>query len=86
MVDEGLLDITKFKTPDPWKKFYAREALGVRTWDFIRSGYGCVWISHRTAACRRWDEESKATEEDPRANRFKPVVKFFGPVTIDAGR
>src|SRR5690606_21068174 len=33
MVDEGLLDITRFRTPDPWKKFYAREALGVRTWD-----------------------------------------------------
>ena len=28
VVDEGLLDITGFKTPDPWSYFYAREALG----------------------------------------------------------
>ncbi|HTJ49472.1 MAG TPA: MG2 domain-containing protein, partial [Cyclobacteriaceae bacterium] len=32
VVDEGLLDITRFKTPDPWNRFYAREALGVKTW------------------------------------------------------
>ena len=35
VVDEGLLDITGFKTPDPWKYFYAREALGVQTWDLV---------------------------------------------------
>ena len=33
IVDEGLLDITSFKTPDPWSAMNAREALGVRTWD-----------------------------------------------------
>jgi uncharacterized protein YfaS (alpha-2-macroglobulin family) len=31
------------------------------------------------------DEELKAKDDDPRANRFKPVVKFFGPFTIDKG-
>ena len=33
IVDEGLLDITSFKTPQPWRTMYRREALGVRTWD-----------------------------------------------------
>ena len=33
IVDEGLLDLTSFKTPDPWNAMYAREALGVSTWD-----------------------------------------------------
>ena len=28
VVDEGLLDLTCFKTPDPHAAFYAREALG----------------------------------------------------------
>ncbi len=32
-VDEGLLDLTRFKTPDAWNRFYAREAPGVKTWD-----------------------------------------------------
>ena len=29
VVEEGLLDLTRFKTPQPWDYFYAREALGV---------------------------------------------------------
>src|SRR6202012_1837574 len=43
VVDEGLLDITRFKTPDPWSNFYAREALGVKTWDvfdYVIGAYG----------------------------------------------
>ena len=33
VVDEGLLGLTRFETPNPWNHFYAREALAVRTWD-----------------------------------------------------
>ncbi len=33
VVDEGLLGLTRFQTPNPWDHFYAREALGVKTWD-----------------------------------------------------
>jgi uncharacterized protein YfaS (alpha-2-macroglobulin family) len=33
VVEEGLLDLTRFKTPNAWDSFYAREALGVKTWD-----------------------------------------------------
>ena len=33
IVDDGLLDLTNFKTPDPWNDFYSREALGIRTWE-----------------------------------------------------
>ena len=43
VVDDGLLDLTRFKTPDPWKKFYAKEALGVKTWDIydhVLGAYG----------------------------------------------
>jgi len=29
----GLLDLTRFKTPNAWNSFYTREALGVKTWD-----------------------------------------------------
>ena len=42
VVDEGLLDLTSFKTPNPWHVFYAREALGVKTWDlydYIMNAY-----------------------------------------------
>jgi len=38
-VDEGLLDLTRFKTPDPWSVFYAREALELKPGTF----YDRIW-------------------------------------------
>lgn len=85
MVDEGLLDITRFKTPDPWKKFYAREALGVRTWDVYDDVMGAFGSQIERLLAIGGDAEVGVLDDDPRANRFKPVVKFFGPVTVDGG-
>ena len=85
MVDEGLLDITRFKTPDAWNRFYAREALGVRTWDLYDDVMGAFGARIERLLAVGGDEELKAKDDDPRANRFKPVVKFFGPFTIDKG-
>lgn len=85
MVDEGLLDITKFKTPQPWKRFYAREALGVRTWDIYDAVMGAFGARVERLLSIGGDAEGEAKDDDPRANRFKPVVKFFGPVTVNGG-
>ena len=38
IVEEGLLDLTRFKTPNPHHTFNASEALGVRTWDVYDNG------------------------------------------------
>src|SRR5262249_7311861 len=35
VVDEGLLGLTRYTTPNPWDYFYAREALSVKTWDLF---------------------------------------------------
>ena len=35
VVDEGLLDLTRFKTPNIHQAFYTREALGVKTFDIF---------------------------------------------------
>ncbi|MCE2733931.1 MAG: MG2 domain-containing protein [Flammeovirgaceae bacterium] len=86
VVDEGLLDITRFKTPDPWSRFYAREALGVKTWDvydWIIGSYGTNL--ERLISIGGDAELAAAKEDDARAKRFKPVVKFFGPFTVSAG-
>jgi uncharacterized protein YfaS (alpha-2-macroglobulin family) len=40
VVDEGLLDLTGFRTPDPWKWFFVRHALGVKTWDLYDIVFG----------------------------------------------
>jgi alpha-2-macroglobulin len=84
VVDEGLLDITRFKTPDAWNRFYSKEALGVRTWDLYDHVMGAFGARlERVLSVGGDDYASK--EEDPRANRFKPVVRFFGPFTMEGG-
>ena len=43
VVDEGLLGLTSFKTPNLHAEFYKREALGVSTWDLfdeVAGAYG----------------------------------------------
>ena len=85
MVDEGLLDITRFKTPDPWKRFYAREGLGVKTWDLYDEVMGAFGSRIERLLAIGGGDELKAKDDDPRANRFKPVVKYFGPFTVEGG-
>jgi alpha-2-macroglobulin len=86
MVDEGLLDLTRFKTPDAWNRFYSREALGVRTWDVFDHVLGAFGANIERLLAIGGDAELAASkEDDARANRFKPVVKFLGPFTLDGG-
>jgi uncharacterized protein YfaS (alpha-2-macroglobulin family) len=85
MVDEGLLDITRFKTPDAWSRFYAREALGVRTWDLYDNVLGAYGATLERLIAVGGDAGLSPKDDDPRANRFKPVVKFFGPYTLSGG-
>ncbi len=40
IVDDGLLDLTNFKTPDPWNDFYAREASGHPYMGYVRRCIG----------------------------------------------
>jgi uncharacterized protein YfaS (alpha-2-macroglobulin family) len=83
MVDEGLLDLTRFKTPDPWKRFYAREALGVKTWDLYDHVMGAFGSHIERLLAIGGDMEGAGKEDDSKANRFKPVVIFLGPFTVD---
>lgn len=83
VVDDGLLDLTRFKTPDLWNRFYAREALGVRTWDVFDDVMGAYGGKIERLLAIGGDSEVDVDVADARANRFRPVVKFFGPYTID---
>lgn len=84
IVDDGLLDLTNFKTPNPWDEFYAREALGIRTWDMYDEVLGASAGSYRSLFSTGGDEALKPS--DSKANRFKPVVKFLGPFTLGKGK
>ncbi len=78
VVDEGLLDLTRFKTPDLWQYFYAREALGIKTWDLFDDVLGAYGGQLQKVLAIGGDDEAKI-EKDKKPNRFKPVVKFLGP-------
>lgn len=83
VVDDGLLDLTNFKTPDPWNEFYAREALGIRTWDIYDEVIGAFGGSLGTLFSVGGDEMLKGA--DAKANRFRPVVKYLGPFALKKG-
>lgn len=84
VVDEGLLDLTRFKTPDAWEEFYAREALGVKTWDVYDDVMGAFGGELERLLALGGDEEGTMKGKN-RANRFKPMVKFMGPFKLEAG-
>ncbi|RKE98666.1 Ig-like domain-containing alpha-2-macroglobulin family protein [Ichthyenterobacterium magnum] len=84
MVEEGLLDLTRFKTPNAWNAFYAREALGVKTWDIFDDVIGAYSGSIDQVFAIGGD--GNATKgKNKKANRFKPVVTYLGPYTLEAG-
>jgi len=85
VVDEGLLGLTAFKTPDLHKEFYRREALGVQTWDLydqVLNAYGGK-LERVLALGGGADGDNK---ENRKEKRFPPVVKFFGPFHLDKGQ
>jgi len=85
VVDEGLLDLTRFKTPDLWSKFYAREALGVKTWDIYDYVMGNMSGQIDRVISIGGDEGLNPKDKKNKANRFEPVVEHFGPFYLQPG-
>ncbi len=85
IVEDGLLDLTRFKTPNPWDIFYAKTALGVRTWDVYDDVIGAYGGAINQVFSIGGDEDLGAGQVK-KANRFKPVVLFEGPFTIEKGK
>ena len=85
VVDEGLLGLTRFSTPNPWAHFTRRAALGVRTWDMFS------WVLEAFAGkiakvlAVGGDGEAAADNAED-ADRFRPVVRHLGPFKLEPGR
>lgn len=84
VVEEGLLDLTRFKTPNAWDAFYTREALGVKTWDVFDDVIGAYSGSIDQVFAIGGDGNANAGK-NKKANRFKPVVIYLGPFALKAG-
>lgn len=85
VVEEGLLDLTRFKTPNAWNSFYAREALGVKTWDIFDDVIGAYSGSIDQVFAIGGDGAA-AKGKNKKANRFKPVVTYLGPFLLGEGK
>ncbi len=84
VVDEGLLDITNYKTPDIYNYFNQKQALGVNTWDifnYVLGAYGGRIESVFTIG----GDQALSNSNKEKINRFKPVVTFIGPFTLGKG-
>jgi uncharacterized protein YfaS (alpha-2-macroglobulin family) len=85
IVDDGLLDLTRFKTPDPWSIFYAKEALGIKTWDLFDMVIG-AFSGELERILSIGGDQDKINKGSLKANRFKPMVKFLGPFELKKGQ
>jgi len=82
IVDEGLLSLTRFKTPNPHDAFFAREALGVKTWDMYNFVLGKQAIQMDQILSIGGDGDLTGAKPAERANRFEPVVIHLGPFEL----
>lgn len=85
VVDEGLLNLTNFRTPNPHAHFYARQALGIKTWDMFDHVAGPFTGSMSRVLAVGGDREMQAINPEQNMTRFKPVVHFAGPFELSAG-
>ncbi|HKL71342.1 MAG TPA: MG2 domain-containing protein, partial [Marinilabiliaceae bacterium] len=85
IVDEGLLDITRFKTPSPWDYFNAREALGVKTWDIYDYVLGAYGGRIEQMFSVGGDLDLINPNAKKSQQRFEPMVRFLGPFDLKKG-
>lgn len=82
IVDEGLLNLTRYSTPDPWGHFYRRDASVVSTFDtygFVAAAYGGRLEKLLAVG---GSEEGLAGEGGRKADRFPPMVRYLGPFNL----
>ena len=81
VVDEGLLGLTRYRTPEIHNHFYSKEALGVQSFDgfdYVIGAYsGTIESSYAIGG-----GDAAAAAKNRKAERFKPVVTYLGPFAL----
>lgn len=84
VVDEGLLGLNNFRTPNPWPHFYSKVALGLRTWDLYDEVIG--GFSGEIAKMLAIGGDAALLDQNEEdADRFVPVVRHLGPFKLGSG-
>jgi uncharacterized protein YfaS (alpha-2-macroglobulin family) len=86
VVDEGLLDLTNFKTPDPWKFYFQKLALGLRTSDNYDEIIGALMPDMDSYLSIGGDEDVAGLAGKQKTQRFKAVSLFSGVQEVKAGK
>ena len=85
VVDEGLLTLTSYRTPNPYDYFYKKEALGVTTWDLFDDVAGAYGAELERLLALGGSDAPAVTNPDEARSRFPPVVRFLGPFHLEEG-
>ncbi|MFA8298818.1 MAG: alpha-2-macroglobulin [Hyphomicrobiales bacterium] len=85
VVEEGLLGLTNYRTPNPWNAFFRKEALGLKSWDIYNDVCGAFTGQIRNLLSIGGDMDAIGGEEDKSVNRFKPVITVLGPFELGKG-
>ena len=87
VVDEGLLDITQFSTPDPWRAFFGKLRLGLHISDLfgqvISVNIGDVFKTFAIGGDAALAAYRRDRLPEEQKQRFKSVSLFEGPVATD---
>ncbi len=84
VVDEGLLGLTRYSMADPRSAFYKKEASLLKSWDIYDAVIGAYSGSLQTLLAIGGGDDGFGGG-NRKVQRFKPVVQYFGPVTLKAG-
>ena len=80
VVDEGILSLTDFETPDPTKQIFARRQLGVDSFETV--GWTLLMKPQGPSSSTGGD----ASGAGGRVQMVKPVALWSGPVTVENGQ
>lgn len=86
VVDEGLLDLTNFQTPNPWREFFKKLRLGIDSYDVFSQVIGVNKGDVFKTFSIGGDMDFQSQQLDPMKGkkRFKPVSMFKGPIATNA--
>lgn len=84
VVDEGLLGITRYVTPNPWNEFYKKEASLLTTFDMYKDVAGAYTGKLQTLISIGGSEFGDGGGQR-KPSRFPPVVRYFGPFLLSKG-
>ena len=82
VVDEGILGLTNYSTPDPYKYFNAKQALKVRTWD--NYDYVIDAFSGELGTVYAIGGDGFLNQEITLDKRFKAFAVTYGPFELQA--